>query len=211
MAYAIKRDGEWIEITGGFKVARLVNDEMDDISYPGNWVDLATEEERAEIGVLEIVEPEPAPIGMRVIGTAIGGDEAPGRAWLTEAIPLDELRAQALATLAARRWVRQQTMDWNGQAVPSDDATLTRIMATVKLAELQARGPGDVVAKWKFGPGSLTPVTLAQVIAYGIAIGANLQACFDREAELAAVALDPANDAAAILAAAEAEWVVDPD
>lgn len=123
-------------------------------------------------------------------------------------VDLTELRAQALARLAARRWQEQQTMDWNGQIVPSDDTTLTRIMATVKLAELQGKASGDVVARWKFGPGPLTAITLGQVIAYGIAIGANLQACFNREAELAELVLDAESDAEAILAAAEADWIV---
>lgn len=211
MAYAIRREDGWSEISGGFKAAMLVNDELDEVSFPGNWTELATAEEREAIGIFPIEEPGLVAPGVRVTGSTIEGDEAPRRVWQTEAIPLDDLRAAALARLAARRWVEQQTTVWNGQAMPSDDVTLGRIMATVKLAELQGKASGDVVAKWKFGPGPLTAITLGQVTAYGIAIGVHLQACFDREAELAAAVLDPAADAAAILAAAEADWTAAPD
>lgn len=204
MAFALQRDGAWSEIFGSFKVTRLVNGELDEVSYASNWPDLAPADERAEIGVFEIEEPGPPPAGFRVIGTAIEGDDRPRRVWLTEAIPVAELRTEAQIRLAARRWERQQTMLWNGSTVPADDTTLGRIMATVKLAEIQEKAPGDIVAHWKFAPGFLTPVTLAQAIDYGVSIGAHYQACFSWEAALAAIVIAPGASAEAILAAAEA-------
>ncbi|MCZ4341509.1 DUF4376 domain-containing protein [Sphingomonadaceae bacterium G21617-S1] len=206
MAYALKRGDTWVEVAGGFKAMKLVNDVWDEVSLPSNWLELSTEEDRAELGLFEIEEPDHAPASVRVLGSVIEGDDRPQRVWQTEPIPLGDLRAQAVARIAARRWDRQQSMLWNGNTVPSDDTTLGRIMATVKLAELQGKEPGDVVAHWKFSPGALTPVTLAQAIGYGVAIGAHLQALFQREAELAAVVLAPGASADTIIAGAEAQW-----
>lgn len=210
MAYAIRREGAWAEIFGGFKALIEVNGELDDVSFPANWLELVSEEERAAVGAFEIEEPEPAPASLRVIGSVIEGEDLPRRVWLTEAIPLGELRADALARIASRRWSRQQIMLWNGNAVPSDDTTLGRIMATVKLAEIQGKAPGDIVAQWKFAPGFQTPVTFAQAIDYGVTIGAHYQACYSREAELAAIVIAPGASAEAILAAAETEWEAPP-
>lgn len=210
MARAIRKDGIWHEIFGSFTAPKIVNDVLDELSYPANWPDLATAEERAEIGIADIVEPAPAGPGVRVIGQTIEGDEVPHRIWLTEPLPIGELRADALARIATRRWERQQTMLWNGNAVPSDDTTLGRIMATVKLAEIQGKASGDIVAHWKFAPGYLTPVTLAQAIDYGVSIGVHYQACFSREAELAGIVVAPGASAEAILAASDAPWEPDP-
>jgi hypothetical protein len=209
-------DGQWVEIgpegfTAIVTVEDGVNEPYEDLmQYPPNWVQAVAPEQRAALGIVEILEPEPAPAGVRVIGYVIEGEDLPRRKWLTEPIPLAELRAEALARLAMRRWERQQVMLWNGNPVPSDDATLGRILGAIKLAEFEGKVPDDVVAGWKFEPGYLTPVTLAQAIDYGVKIGAHIQACFNREAELAKIVIAPGASAAAILAASEAPWEADP-
>lgn len=135
MTYAIKKDGEWREIFGSFKAVVEVNGVPDELSFPSNWLDLSTEEERAAIGIIEIAEPEAAPAGERVIGDVIEVEtveaeievereidgktetvietvevDRPRRVWLTEAIRPDEqlvaVRTRRNALLAESDWTQ---------------------------------------------------------------------------------------------------------
>lgn len=102
MSYAIKIDGIWSEIAGSFVATTIVNDEPDAVQFPANWPDLVSAEERATIGVVEIVEPGPQPLDVRVTGTAIEDVAgAPTRVWVTQPHDLDALAAELLAELDA--------------------------------------------------------------------------------------------------------------
>ena len=95
MAYALS-DGEggWIEIVGTATISG--------VNYPPSWFEAASPEDRATLGVAEIVEPSAPAAGLRATGSTIsdvGG--APVRAWITEAhVPPEVSRRQARLALA---------------------------------------------------------------------------------------------------------------
>lgn len=120
MTYAIRTDDGWHELHGSFKATVEVNGVPDELSFPPNWIALASEEERAAIGIFEIAEPEPVTDGLRVIGDAIEGYaveieiegdegpetievERPRRVWITEAITLDDAKAAKRSQVKAKR------------------------------------------------------------------------------------------------------------
>ncbi|VXC63794.1 DUF4376 domain-containing protein [Sphingomonas sp. AX6] len=83
--YAYLSSGNWIAVTAPF--------ELDEINYPSDWLALATDAERAAIGVYPIVEPDAPPSGHRVIGSRLEDhDGLPVRVLETEAIPDAEVR-----------------------------------------------------------------------------------------------------------------------
>lgn len=97
-----------------------------------------------------------------------------------DAAALQDLQTQLLADLATIRWTRQQTVLFNGQELPADDVTIGRCTA----AEAYARNKGldfETPRNWKIADGVWTTLTTTQIIAYGIAIGDHMQACFDQE------------------------------
>jgi hypothetical protein len=96
---------------------------------------------------------------------------------------LEECKALRLAALAALRWEKQQTMMFNGVEMPADVET----MSLCTSAEAYARNADvdpDAPRNWKIGNGRWTTLSINEAIAYGIAIGTHIQACFDREKEL---------------------------
>ena len=93
---------------------------------------------------------------------------------------LNILRTSTLSALAGIRWVQQQSFVFGAQRMPADDVTIGRCTA----AEAYARNKGmdfDEPRNWKIQDGVWTTLTTNQIIAYGIAIGDHMQACFDWE------------------------------
>src|SRR5438552_2312705 len=89
MAYAIKVGDSWQEITGAFTIG-----EGDDaIQYPPTWPDMAEPDERAAVGILQIIEPDPAPADIIVTGSDLVGDDVPQRIWQTQAYSLEQAQA----------------------------------------------------------------------------------------------------------------------
>jgi hypothetical protein len=177
MTYARLIAGTWIEVAGSF----TVGDSEDAVQYPAGWLDGATPEQLAELGVVEIVD-DPAPAdALKLTGqTLVDVGGVPHRQWVVPAI--GDIRIELRRQLAAIRWDQQQTMKWRGRVVASDDTTLGRIMAAVMQSQLTQDQTTTV--QWKFGDNDFATLTLADLTAYGMAIGAHLQACYDREAEL---------------------------
>lgn len=96
-------------------------------------------------------------------------------------------RLMRLAALADRRWRETQTMTYDGvDDVPADPATAV-VNATLSMRERQGV-PAAHTQTWKLrSPDVFRTWAHADIEAYGFAIGAHIQACFDREAELAAL------------------------
>ena len=107
-----------------------------------------------------------------------------------------------LATIAAYRWNRTQRMDYDGETdVPADPAL--SVITSIAVAE-QLAPSGGATRTFKLKPGAFRQWTVAQIVGYGMAIGAHVQACFDREKELADLATG--GDIAGALAALETGW-----
>lgn len=120
MTYAIKRDGQWIEISGDFKSG----EDEDAVNHPYGWAQAASDDERASIGVASIVEPSPPAPGLRIIGTRlIDEDGAPTRIYDTEPVttPVPQIvtpRQLRLALLGAGKLAQVQALIDSGNAPP---------------------------------------------------------------------------------------------
>ncbi|SDG10738.1 protein of unknown function [Rhodobacter capsulatus] len=101
-------------------------------------------------------------------------------------------RDQALAALkAARDAAIARGIEVDGLHVQTDDLSQSRLTAAALAARLD---PGATV-RWKLATGDFVDLTAPQIIALALAVRAHVQACFDREADLAAqirAAADPA-------------------
>lgn len=116
-----------------------------------------------------------------------------------EAIDPADFRLKRLAALADRRWRATQTMTFDGVTdVPADPA-MAVVNATLSMRERQGV-PAGATQIWKLrSPDVFRTWAHADIEAYGFAIGAHIQACFDREAELAAL-MPPGATVAALAA-----------
>ncbi len=107
-----------------------------------------------------------------------------------------------LAAIADYRRNRTQAMNYDGEtAVPADQAL--SVITSIAVAE-QLAPSGGATRTFKLKPGAFREWTVAQITAYGMAIGAYVQACFDREKDLADQATG--GDIEGALAALETGW-----
>lgn len=108
---------------------------------------------------------------------------------------LEQRRADRLSQLADLRWRRCQTMAYDGEAsVPADPAL--SVITSIAVAEQFAPSNGAVRTFKLASPGVFRQWTVSQIVAYGMAIGAHVQACFDQEAALASLILAAEDEAA---------------
>lgn len=121
-----------------------------DIQYPANWLRLASQEERAAIGITE--EPDPQPYDQ-------GFFWAPG-------IPKDhgalvtqwvgQVKATAASLLAATDWMVTRAVDpSSAKAVPQeilDERTAVRIKSNEKEAAIEATTTTEELAAYVRGP-----------------------------------------------------------
>lgn len=129
-----------------------------------------------------------------------------GWAWDGEAFvaPIPPVPAldDALAIIADYRWDRTQAMNYDGEtAVPADRAL--SVITSIAVAE-QLAPSGGATRTFKLKPGVFREWTVAQIAAYGMAIGAYVQACFEREKALVDQATG--GDIAGALAELETGW-----
>jgi len=104
--------------------------------------------------------------------------------------PLADAKAERLATLAGIRWRATQTFTYDGvDGVPADSA-LTAVLGVV-VADTVAPVAGDIT--WKLKDGEFRTWSVEDVAAYGIAIRAHVQACFDNEQALSDAVLAAAD------------------
>ena len=173
MAYALIQDGEPVELAPGrsFRIG--------DIQYPANM--LGKPDKMAALGAVVIVEPDPAPEGQRIASTALEVDgDAVLRVATYEAIDLTDLKQQAIAEVSNRRWERTQTFTYDGVVTQADPA-ISAVTAAVVASQFM---PPETIRTWKLADGEFRQWDLQAIIAFGMAISAHVQLCFDREAEL---------------------------
>lgn len=138
MAFAYETaPGAWTEIAGPFEIAGQ--------GYPYNWPDLATEEERAALGIAAIAEPAAPDPGLVVTGSTIedaGG--VPTRVWVTETAPAASLVTQVNAERDRRI---EGGFELNGktfQTRQSDRENIATMGVQAQLAVLGGAAPGDL-------------------------------------------------------------------
>lgn len=195
MVFAYKKDGRWREVAGCFTLG-----EGDDaLQYPANWPDLATENERAAVGIFVIEEPQPTPATERVIGSEIVGDKAPQRVWITEEIPLDELRA---AKWAAAEAIRDAEVS-KGFAVPgvgtfhTDLESRSNITGAVVGAVVSQLTNKPFSTPWKLAGDVVVQFDGPQMIACGMAVLSGVTGCH-ANAQKIGKAIAAAKDIAAL-------------
>lgn len=103
------------------------------------------------------------------------GDRWNGEAWVG-------FRDEAKAQLAAIRWGKTQLFSYDGEAAAYADAAIA--VTTAKIRALEESGSTDPV-NFKLTATAWRSWTLTDLKAYGAAIDAHIQACFDNEAALA--------------------------
>lgn len=105
MAFAHRIDGAWIEVAGDFVDATGA----EPVRRSAQWIASATPEERAGVGLVEIVETD-RPIDVNVEGSTIGDvGGVPTRTWATEPFPDRDCRRNLLGSRQAdprrpRQW-----------------------------------------------------------------------------------------------------------
>lgn len=102
-------------------------------------------------------------------------------AYLAGLPSLEEAKIARLGELADCRWRRCQAFDYDGATDVPADSALTAVLGIV--VSNQLAGITEPFT-FKLKAGEFRAWDVNDVIAYGIAIRAHLQACFDREAEL---------------------------
>lgn len=107
-------------------------------------------------------------------GNIISIDESPDH--------FSESKSGLLAALANIRWQKTQTFTYDGVLTVADSAISP---LTAKVVAMQMVDPNGT-ATWKLAAGEFRTWTLAQLVTYGTAINAHIQACFDNEAAISA-------------------------
>jgi hypothetical protein len=193
MAYAVKQGSTWIEIDGSF----IVGEGDDAIQYPPNWPELATNEERAHLGIVAIEEPESPPSDSTVLGSTLTGDDAPTRVWTIQEPDLSDCKAIYKARAEAIRDAKVN----GGCMTPSGrvDTTLEsrmNISGSVQMAGLLGAGFN---AQWRREDNTYATLNAAAMAAVGLAAGTHVATCYN-----ACFAIKDAIDAATTVAAVRA-------
>ncbi|WP_298699170.1 DUF4376 domain-containing protein [uncultured Brevundimonas sp.] len=109
---------------------------------------------------------------------------------------LSDLKAERLAAVADLRWMKAQSMPYDGEPDAYADTAVTAVTGAVVAAQIV---PPDGPTTWQLSPSAFRSWDLTDLIAYGVAIRAYIQALFDRKQALTAAIL-AAEDGAAVLA-----------
>jgi hypothetical protein len=134
-------------------------------------------------GVLEIISADPPPYGKAITGYTL--EEQDG--YILEVPTLEddslaELKTRKLQEIGAARWEQCQSFLYDGVIAPADPA-LTAVTGFVVAAQI---APPSGTSTWKLAPGEFRQWTVAEIIAYGIAIRNHVQGCFSTEEALSA-------------------------
>lgn len=148
----------------------------------GYWQTIGTPEAALRTTYPEGTVEVPLRPGADHLWTGEGWEPAPAR------VTVD----QALANLkAARDAAIARGIEVDGLRLQTDDLSQSRLTA----AALAARLDPALTLRWKLATGEFVHLSAPQIIALALAVRAHVQACFDREADLAAqirAAADPA-------------------
>ncbi len=173
-------------------------------TLPANAAAVLSEDELADFGLYAIADAAPAPAGTRIVATVLADDAGRPR-WThqTAVIPLAEAQAERLAALAERRW-QAETAGITVAGIPV--STDRESQGLITGAALAATLDGDYAVTWKTPGGAFVTLTAPQILAVAQGVRAHVQACFDREAVLAAVIAAAADLAALDAVDIESEW-----
>ncbi|ODU71349.1 MAG: hypothetical protein ABT11_04060 [Novosphingobium sp. SCN 66-18] len=123
-------------------------------------------------------------------------------------IPIEEARAAAMVAVSTHFNVvlAQGCMTPKGRA-DCDDKAQQRITSAVLLSDKAAQlGLPEAATPWTMFDGSVEPHSRAELVALGLAIGAQMQACFARKQQLQALIGAAADRAALAAIDIEAGW-----
>ena len=104
--------------------------------------------------------------------------------------PLADAKTERLAALAGIRWQATQAFTYDGVAGVPADSAMTAVLGVV-VADTVAPTGGSIT--WKLKDGEFRTWSVDDVAAYGIAIRAHVQACFDNEQALSDAVLAAAD------------------
>lgn len=145
MTYAIKQGDGWVAIDGAFYSG--AGDDL--VNHPEGWLEATSDEERAAIGVKEIVDDELPGANRRITGVRLvdrGG--VPVQVYDTEQVPADELAAMARAAIDAerdRRIVAGFTFAGHlFQSRPEDQKRISGAFSLALAAVIGGAKPGDL-------------------------------------------------------------------
>ncbi|KQB15145.1 DUF4376 domain-containing protein [Rhodobacter capsulatus] len=148
----------------------------------GYWQTIGTPEAALRTAYPEGTAEVPLRPGADHLWTGEGWEPAPAR------LSVD----QALANLkAARDAAIARGIEHDGLRLQTDDLSQSRLTAAALAAQLDPA----LTLRWKLATGEFVALSAPQIIALALAVRAHVQACFDREADLAAqirAAADPA-------------------
>lgn len=195
--FARLQSGDWTPVIGAFVAG--------DLQYPGNWLELASPEDREALGIFEILPPDSAPAGTAPLTLAIvdhGG--TPKYQHQVEVIELADAKATALAELAAARWIATQTFTYDGIETQADGAiaVLTGILTLRRELEI----PVEATTAFKLGDGEFRSWDRDGLVAFGAAVSVHIQTCFGIEALATAEIMAAATAANALAIPASIAW-----
>ena len=126
---------------------------------------------------------------------AFGNEIARSMKPLPQEVTLDFLKVSARAKLADLRWNKSQTLTYDGVVAPADGAmaALTGVVVAVQAGLIQP----DATITWKLADNEFRDWSAQDLLAYGAAVQAHIQACFVREAAFCAL-IDAAADEEAL-------------
>lgn len=93
------------------------------------------------------------------------------------------LRPKLMSLVTEVRWTQQQYVpDFNGDVLPADDITISRVIAALDFMDRNPDMPRT--RNWKIRDNEWVELDYDTIEAMGRAIGVHIQNCFDREKEL---------------------------
>lgn len=161
----------------------VIIQEGGDIHISYESVLIWNDEQRAEVNLLLLPDPDPPEEGFRSAGTTL---EFTDGGWhvVQQLVALDiaSERLTTLATLANLRWNATQTFTYDGVLTACDAAVS---VVTGKLVAAQVFGlSDDTTCTWKLATNEFRTWTIPDLKNFGAAIATHIQACFDNEAAL---------------------------
>lgn len=173
------------------------------VLHPPLIEQLWTPGELAAIG-LYVPADHGVPEGEREVSRSVQRvNGVPTVVYVTEAIPIAELRATKLEALGERRWQAEVGgMVLNGMPVKTDRETTGILTA----AYVTALADPEYSINWKIDTGVFVTLDAATIIAISTAARAHVQACYDREAALTGLILAASNAAELDAIDLEAGW-----
>jgi hypothetical protein len=132
--------------------------QINGVSYPANVLVLWTDEELDQIGLERVPDPEPEPMSLSQLKTQ----------------KIDQIRE-------IRQFHELKGITVGGAPIRTDDKSQSKLTGAVTYLTL---APSVETINWEAIPGVFVALTREQIMGTGLAVGAHIQACFDRSKEL---------------------------